>query len=64
MRGFMINTYDPVTVLYKGKTISMHPYDGMFTFIYDYYAFVAAEHPEQVRPFRGFRFGGSLYISE
>ena len=39
MRGFMVNTYDSVTVLYKGKTISMHPYDGMFTFIYDYYAF-------------------------
>ena len=38
MRGFMVNTYDPVAVLYKGKTIEIHPYDGMFTFIYDYYA--------------------------
>lgn len=38
MRGFMVNTYEPVTVLYKGKTIEIHPYDGMFTFIYDYYA--------------------------
>lgn len=38
MRGFMVNTYEPVTVLYKGKTISIHPHDGMFNFIYDYYA--------------------------
>lgn len=38
MHGFMVNTYEPVTVLYKGKTIEIHPYDGMFTFIYDYYA--------------------------
>lgn len=38
MRGFMVNTYEPVTVHYKGKTIEIHPYDGMFTFIYDYYA--------------------------
>lgn len=38
MRGFMVNTYEPVRALYKGKTIEIHPYDGMFTFIYDYYA--------------------------
>lgn len=38
MRGFMINTYEPITVLYKGKTIEIRPYDGTFTFIYDYYA--------------------------
>lgn len=38
MRGFMVNTYEPVAVLYKEKTIEIHPYDGMFTFIYDYYA--------------------------
>lgn len=39
MRGFMVNTYEPITALYKGKTIEIRPYDGMFTFIYDYYAF-------------------------
>lgn len=38
MRGFLVNTYEPVTVLYKGRTIELHPYDGTFTFIYDYYA--------------------------
>lgn len=38
MRGFMVNTYEPVRALYKGKTIEIHPYDGMFTFIYDHYA--------------------------
>lgn len=38
MRGFMLNTYEPITVLYKGRTIEILPYDGMFTFIYDYYA--------------------------
>lgn len=38
MRGFMVNTYEPITVLYKGKTFEIHPYDGTFTYIYDYYA--------------------------
>ena len=38
MRGFLVNTYEPIKVLYKGKTIELHPYDGTFTFIYDYYA--------------------------
>lgn len=38
MRGFMVNTYEPIKVLYKGKTIELHPYDGTFTFMYDYYA--------------------------
>lgn len=38
MSGFLVNTYEPIKVLYKGKTIELHPYDGTFTFIYDYYA--------------------------
>ena len=38
MRCFMVNTYEPINVLYKGKTIELHPYDGTFTFMYDYYA--------------------------
>lgn len=38
MSGFMVNTYEPIKVLYKGKTIEVYPYDGTFTFIYDYYA--------------------------
>jgi hypothetical protein len=37
MRGFLINTCDPIAVLYKGKTLDVHPYDGTFTFIYDFH---------------------------
>lgn len=38
--GFLINTYQPIEALVNGKSFTVFPADGTFTFIYDYRNFI------------------------
>lgn len=41
-KGFLVNSYEPIPVLFKGEKIQIHPVTGMFQFIYDFEIFIPA----------------------
>lgn len=39
-KGFLINSYRPISTILNGKSLVIHPADGSFHFIYDYENFI------------------------
>lgn len=39
-KGFLVNSFEPISVCFHGRCSFIHPVEGMFQFIYDFEAFV------------------------
>lgn len=63
-KGFLVNCYEPIECLFKGKKIVLQPNEGIFTFISDFEEFypcsettiVGIENPENFRYIREQRY--------
>lgn len=59
-RGFLVNCYEPISVILAGRQMELLPEDGTFTFIYDFDRFsisediviIGVENPENFRYIR------------